>query len=350
MKYTIPYEDKINLPHIKELLSIDLKAGKIEKNEDELISKVIVYGEYTLDNSEDVMEFTHEIPISLLVDDTDIEPVISFSNFEYELVKGRSVEIMFDLDVTIESREEQFQKEVDEKLDEVISEKQPDAFASINEELSQQALHEDGEELVDEKEEAVKEVEENIVSEDIEVEVRPEDEEEVEMDSLFVQDDEDELVQNNELHPEENERDQDDEDELLADLDLHLEDDLRVNLEEEVMTDDGLSVDLDNMLDETYIEEDEVGEDGIHDVSLFEEENEEMIDSPVQVRPSDEEDSFDIGFISSAHDKFTTYKVLLLEEEEDLDKILEEKGLSKDLIVDGFDRNSRKVVLKIDDE
>ena len=329
MKYTIPYEDKINLPHIKELLSIDLKAGKIEKNEDELISKVIVYGEYTLDNSEDVMEFTHEIPISLLVDDTDIEPVISFSNFEYELVKGRSVEIMFDLDVTIESREEQFQKEVDEKLDEVISEKQPDAFASINEELSQQALHEDGEELVDEKEEAVKEVEEDIVSEVIEVEVRPEDEEEVEMDSLFVQDDEDEL---------------------LADLDLHLEDDLRVNLEEEVMTDDGLSVDLDNMLDETYIEEDEVGEDGIHDVSLFEEENEEMIDSPVQVRPSDEEDSFDIGFISSAHDKFTTYKVLLLEEEEDLDKILEEKGLSKDLIVDGFDRNSRKVVLKIDDE
>ena len=329
MKYTIPYEDKINLPHIKELLSIDLKAGKIEKNEDELISKVIVYGEYTLDNSEDVMEFTHEIPISLLVDDTDIEPVISFSNFEYELVKGRSVEIMFDLDVTIESREEQFQKEVDEKLDEVISEKQPDAFASINEELSQQALHEDGEELVDEKEEAVKEVEEDIVSEDIEVEVRPEDEEEVEMDSLFVQDDEDEL---------------------LADLDLHLEDDLRVNLEEEVMTDDGLSVDLDNMLDETYIEEDEVGEDGIHDVSLFEEENEEMIDSPVQVRPSDEEDSFDIGFISSAHDKFTTYKVLLLEEEEDLDKILEEKGLSNDLIVDGFDRNSRKVVLKIDDE
>src|SRR5690606_3852208 len=114
MKYTIPYEDKILLPHIKEILSIDLKTSGIVKENEDLVGKVIVYGEYTLDNSEDIMEFNHEIPISLLVDDTDIEPVISFTNFEYELVKGRSIEIMFDLEVTMETRQEQFQNEVDE--------------------------------------------------------------------------------------------------------------------------------------------------------------------------------------------------------------------------------------------
>ena len=59
---------------------------------------------------------------------------------------------------------------------------------------------------------------------------------------------------------------------------------------------------------------------------------------------------FDIGFISNTNDKYTTYKVLLLEEDELIEDILEAKGLSRDLIVDEFDRSDRKIVLKIDDE
>ena len=44
MKYTIPYEDKINLPHIKELLNIDLQTGEITKEQEDLVGKVIVLG------------------------------------------------------------------------------------------------------------------------------------------------------------------------------------------------------------------------------------------------------------------------------------------------------------------
>lgn len=297
MKYTIPYEDKILLPHIKEILSIDLKTSGIVKENEDLVGKVIVYGEYTLDNSEDIMEFTHEIPISLLVDDTDIEPVISFSNFEYELVKGRSIEIMFDLEVTIETREEQFQKEVDEKLDEALNVEGKDPFASVNEALQQSFQSDEPTHA-----EFEQEVNETVGVEKNKVEDAPIDEEEMETkeDREMVKEPDDEEVGI---------------DYLLNELDPADE--------------NGISVEP-LVIDEDVEEKPETG--------------------LVQVQPCEADEQFDIGFISNIHDKYTTYKVILLEGDEDVDILLAEKGLSKDHIVGGFDRETRKIILKLDHE
>lgn len=346
MKYTIPYEDTIQLPHIKEILNIDLKTGEITKEQEDLVGKVIVFGEYTLDNSEDVMEFTHEIPISLLVDDTDISPIISFSNFEYELVRGRSVEIMFDLDVALETREDKFQKEMDDKLDEAIGVKRDDDFESINEELNDFALEEANDPGETEDEEIAEVIE--VLAEETNLE--------------------------EEYYVDDTEADEDAGLEMMVDLDItqeenrdHWDDNGLDNDLDDILGIDTPDVDDNNDLDDfddldDLDDYDDYPYGGDDNDDLFKElepkiekaevelEDDSSECHHVKVLPSEKTTQFDVGFISNTHDKFTTYKVLLLDEDEYLEDILEVKGLSKDLIVDEFDRSDRKVVLKIDDE
>jgi hypothetical protein len=300
MKYTIPYEDKITLPHIKEVVDLNIKTGDIYQKDEDLLGKVIVYGEYTLDNSEeDIIEFTHEIPVSLLVDDAAIEPVINYSDLVYELVKGRGIEIMFNLDVTLDNREEDFQEEIDRKLNEVIDSRDNIGFNEVNTELNQELNVFDVEEEVEEAveiNEAEAEVLEDVV-EDIrdeeEVEVNEEDEEEVRAEAV-------------EIEPE-------------------------VEVEPEV---------LDELVSEEEVEE------------LVDEEIEEFFeeDDVLSVTPSEDGTQFDIGFISNVNDRYTTYKIIILEDGEMIDDVLAKKELSKELLLEEYDSDGRKYVLKLEDE
>ena len=108
MKYTIPYNDKITLPHIKKIDSIGINADNLNYDKRELSGEVIITGDYQLDNSEDVMEFKHDIPVSFLIDDDTISPEINISNFKYELIAGRGLEVLFDLDVILVEEEIRF--------------------------------------------------------------------------------------------------------------------------------------------------------------------------------------------------------------------------------------------------
>lgn len=349
MKYTIPYEDKINLPHIKELIALDLRTGDIYKDNEDLLGKVIVFGEYALDNSEDVMEFTHEIPISLLVDDTNIEPVISFSNLEYELVKGRGVEIMFDLDVTLETREDHFQKAVDEKLDEVIGNKRDDEFTKLNSELNVMAL--------DKEEECppvLEEVQEEEMSEEEMVEETYEEKPLEEMMEVEAPETEESTILEDLLIDVEEEEDKD----LMEIAELDTLPDRAEPELIQVQPQPQPEPQVQPIVEEEEEIVEEMPEEEAVEPFLYIEPEKEPAEVPIveeapkkaTVTTSDVMMQFDIGFISNVVDKYTCYKILFLDEDECVEDVLKMKNLPYDCIDDGFCRNDRKVVLKIEDE
>lgn len=282
MKYTIPYDAKINLPHIKELIKLELKPSDMAQDGDDLVGKIMVMGEYSLDQSEEIMNFCQEIPVSLLMDDCEVEPEINCQNLQYEVVKGRGLEIMFDLEVQLPSRDEKFQQEVDEKLCEVLEENAGDQFVEINQSL-QEALQSEP-------------VEDVFMEETIE-------EAKCDMD---------------EAGEERNSKNEEDDDDLE-------------------IIEDIFGLDEDNAI-EIPVEINESGEV----IEVIPEEN-------LKVSPSDAVQSFDVGFIGNQFDKYTTYKIIILDEDEKIDEILTLKNLSPNCIIDEV-CDGRKYVLKIEDE
>src|SRR5690554_2902960 len=263
MKYTIPYDDKITLPHIKKIESVGISADNLLYDRKELSGEVIITGEYSLDNSEDIMEFKHDIPVSLLIDDARIDPQINISNFKYELISGRGIEVIFDLDVILEEEEEN--EEETPAQDEVIRD--------------------------DEEEE------EKIRDEDEDV-----DDEEVSLND----------IENKEIND-------------IKDFQEQID----KNLDEVLNTD---------------------SREDIEDVNDEIKNVEEKVDDTFNTKLEATLSSFDTSFVPRDNDKFTTYKILLVEKDETIDQLLEERNLSKTLICKEYQFDEQKIVLKLEDD
>lgn len=248
MKYTIPYDDKITLPHIKQIESVEINTDNLNYDKRELTGEVIITGDYLLDNSSDIMEFKHDIPVSFLIDDAECDPQITITNFKYELIPGRGLEVIFDLDVTLKEAE----KEVEETPIEIPR---------------------------DDIEEVDSEADEDIIA-------------------------------------------------FQEEVDENLDKALNIRSEEE---DVPIPV-----LDET-----------------------EIVEAEVEIEPEPESfstkleamlSSFDTSFVPRDNDKFTTYKILLLEKHETIDELLEARNLSKALICKEYQFDDEKIVLKLEDD
>lgn len=239
MKYTIPYDDKITLPHIKNIEKIEINADKLSYDRKEVSGEVIITGDYTVDNTNDLMEFIHEIPVSLLIDDAEVEPQINISNFKYELIPGKGIEVIFDLDVVLEKDEE-------------------------------------------------------ICDEDIERE---------ELEDLKI---------------------------FQEQIDKNLTEVLNTDEREE-----GEKLEIEE------IEDAEIQEDYIDEVIA-----EEKLNTTLESTLS----SFDTSFVPRDNDKFTTYKILLIEKNESIDQLLEARNLSRALICKEYDFDEKKIVLKLEND
>ncbi len=290
MKYTIPYDDKITLPHIKKIESIGINADKLNYDSKELTGQVIITGDYLLDNSQDVMEFTHDIPISFLIDDEAISPQINISNFKHELIQGRGIEVMFDLDVIL----------VEEK-DSIVA--RDDEEEKTVEETEKEDLKE-FQEKIDENLESVLQTRNKKEKKSEDKEERP----------LF-------KTKENKKKLEDEEDEQDITPEIVnEDIDRPKE------IEEE---DDITPEVIDDVLDEVYEKEEE-------DVKFN-----TYLQSTLT--------SFDTGFIPR-DDKYTTYKILLVEDSETVETVLESRNLSKALICKEYQYDDKKIVLKLEDD
>jgi len=274
MKYTIPYDDKITLPHIKKIDSIGINADNLYYDSKELVGEVIISGDYLLDNSNDIMEFKHDIPVSFLIDDEKISPQINISNFKYELIPGRGIEVMFDLDVILtedmEKEELIIARTKDE--DDIVDENDMKEFQDKIDENLDSALQKRNEKK--EKKARKKDVEIIEVRDDI-------------MDS----------------------------DDDYDQLDHGLKDEAPFI----------------KAIEDTY---DEVfPEDFVFNMNL----------QPTLT-------SFDTGFIPRDNDKYTTYKILRLENHETIEELLETRNLSKAYICKEYQFDDLKIVLKMEDE
>lgn len=249
MKYTIPYDDKIILPHIKNIETIGINTDNLYYDQKELTGEVIITGDYSLDNSSDIMEFIHNIPVSFLIDDANIIPQINIANFKYELIAGRGIEVIFDLDVILASDENEEKRDEKEKV--------------IEEEII--------EEVTDEKE---------------------------------VIEDKDVL-------------------EFQEKVDENL--DKIINDERESISDE---------------------EELVKEIDTIIEEEKEIIKTNVQTTHS----TFDTSFVPREHDRYTTYKVLLIEKNESINDVLEARNLAKALICKEYNFSDDKIVLKIEDD
>ncbi len=253
MKYTIPYDDKITLPHIKKIDSIGINADNLHYDNKELAGEVIITGDYSLDNSDDIMEFKHDIPVSFLIDDASIIPQINISNFKYELIMGRGLQVMFDLDVIL--------MEESEKEETIVE-------------------RDDNQDLIDEEVKEMQEFQEKI-------------------DANL-----DKVLNNKETPVEE--------------------------IVEEVQTEQ------DNLREEEEVQEEQENQEEFEEVKLS-----TNLESTMT--------SFDTGFIPRDNDKYTTYKIILLENEQTIDELLEARNLSKAFICKEYQFNN-KIVLKIEDD
>lgn len=231
MKYTIPYDDKITLPHIKNIEKIEINADNLSYDRKEVSGEVIIRGDYTVDNTNDLMEFIHEIPVSLLIDDAEIEPQINICNFKYELIPGKGIEVIFDLDVVLEKEEEE-EKRVEEDLEDLKN--------------------------------------------------------------------------------------------FQEQIDKNLTEVLNAGEREEIE-------EIDEVETEDIIEE-------------FA--KEEMLNTKLEGTLS----SFDMSFVPRDNDKFTTYKILLIENHESIDQVLEERNLSRALVCKEYDFDEKKIVLKLEND
>lgn len=231
MKYTIPYDDKITLPHIKNIEKIEINADNLSYDRKEVSGEVIIRGDYTVDNTNDLMEFIHEIPVSLLIDDAEIEPHINICNFKYELLPGKGIEVIFDLDVVLEKEEEE-EKRVEEDLEDLKN--------------------------------------------------------------------------------------------FQEQIDKNLTEVLNAGEREEIE-------EIDEVETEDIIEE-------------FA--KEEMLNTKLEGTLS----SFDMSFVPRDNDKFTTYKILLIENHESIDQVLEERNLSRALVCKEYDFDEKKIVLKLEND
>ncbi len=251
MKYTIPYDDKITLPHIKKIDSIGINADNLNYDQKELLGEVIISGEYLLDNSKDIMEFSHDIPVSFLIDDETISPHVNISNFKYELIPGRGIEVMFDLDVILSE----------------ITEEEKESIARS----SKKSNHD-----------------KELIAENIE----------------------------------EDEKDKSDEEEIKK-FQNKIDNDL-----------DGI-INSRNDADDT-LELEPIEDNDIDDFEFN-----------TNLMPTME--SFDTSFVPRDNDKFTTYKILLVEDNENIDELLEARNLPKALICNEY-KFDKKIVLKIENE
>ncbi|QVK19039.1 hypothetical protein KHQ81_04855 [Mycoplasmatota bacterium] len=349
MKYTIPYDDKITLPHIKKIDSIGINADNLYYDARELTGEVIITGDYLLDNSNDVMEFKHDIPVSFLIDDESISPQINISNFKYELIPGRGIEVVFDLDVILteelEEEEEivprmnneendnqdllkeqsdeeaikEFQEKIDENLDTVLQKrnkkkkKQSKKEEPIKEEVTER--EEDDKEIKLEEDTLVKDVTEDMVKEEEHVNREEDVEEEsvIQEEEPATQADEESVI-----HTEE-----EDETTIVQEEDP-------INREEDV-----------EEAKDVHKEEEEVKQ-----VVQEETPEEEIFQTNLQATVA----SFDTGFIPRDNDKYTTYKILLVEKNETIDDLLDSRNLSKSLICKEYQFDDQKIVLKLEDE
>lgn len=134
MRYTLPCEDTINLPHLKALETIGISADNLTYDKKNLAGDIIISGDYTQDNCEDMMEFTHEIPVEFLIDDEKINPEVNITNFIYDVLPGKGIEVRFDLEIILneitvgeverDEDYEELQKQVEEGLDNVLNNKE----------------------------------------------------------------------------------------------------------------------------------------------------------------------------------------------------------------------------------
>lgn len=258
MKYTIPYDDKIILPHIKEIKSIGISADSLAYDRKELSGEVIITGDYTLDNSSDLMEFKHNIPVSLLIDEAKLEPEINISNFKYEVIPGRGVEVIFDLDVILI-------EDVQEEEENIIEEEE----VVVDEEICEEITRDDNE------------VEETVEEEELE--------------------------------------------------------DIKTFQEQ-------IDKNLDEVLNSGNREEiEEVVEEKLEEIV---DEIEDSFSTKLEATLS----TFDTSFVPRDNDKYTTYKILLIEENETIDQVLEARNLSRALICKEYQFDNEKIVLKLEDD
>lgn len=257
MRYTLPCEDTINLPNIKTLETIGISTDNISYDKKNLAGNIIISGDYLQDNCDDVMEFTHEIPMEFLIDDEKINPEVNIANFIYNLLPGKGVEVKFDLEVIL-----------NEEPEEVVE-------ADI-------IRDEDYEELQ-------KQVDENL---------------------------------ENVLHPETRD------DSVIVDNDNYDN------------NDDGDNHDTNNDYD---VYENKVDFIEGEDIDYLD-------DNIVKMEVKQAKTEFNPGFIPKEKDKFTTYKIITLEDGETIDDCLFKRNLSRKLLVKEHEFGSNKIILKIEHE
>ncbi len=294
MKYTIPYDDKITLPHIKNIDSIGINADNLFYDSKELTGEVMISGDYLLDNSQDVMEFRHDIPVTFLIDDDKISPQINISNFKYELLPGRGLQVMFDLDVILT---EQVKEEV------VVERENEETKADILEKPKTKNKKNKTRQKTDEDD--IKEFQEKI-DENLDHVLNNRNKNKEEEEEITVEEEPEEIITKEKLRPETIEVEPEETQEELSETPQTQE--LEEEYHEEFPDDFILTTNMQSMAT-----------------------------------------SFDTGFVPRDNDKFTTYKILLIENNESLDDLLDTRNLSKALICKEYQFDN-KIVLKIEND
>lgn len=186
MKYTIPYSENISLPQLSEVLKLGVEIHDVSYDKVQLTGTVSVTGEYAVNQSEDVMVFTHEIPVTLIIENEEIDPSIEVTNVQYEVVPNKGIELIFELDVllgmdyeampadvpvndALEAEVTEFQNDVNEKLDEILGDREEES-------QDEPAL---AEVVRDEHEEVSEELEVEEYYEEVSPDVIPDEEDEV---------------------------------------------------------------------------------------------------------------------------------------------------------------------------
>ncbi|ERJ13576.1 hypothetical protein [Haloplasma contractile] len=370
MNYTIPYSDKISLPRINEVLEADIVAEDINYDQTELEGKIIISGEYTVTNDSEVMEFTHEIPISFLIDDPDVNPSVDINNFTYDVIPGKGLEVNFELDVMIAEHEEpekvevelddakdkeEFQENVNSKLNEFLTDRDDEKSVvyDINEEIDPIDEPIDVEEEDDETEynELVVDERETNEADDQQLESEEEVTEERELDQEQDEDHDDDDIEiaMSQIDNEEN-------DNLVEEVEKTREKEHEQHVEDNdsIREDEVEIVDLEEKEVEEEEETKEIERDDIETVEKIIEHNDNTDenleeDGRINIRPNGAISSSE-SYYNSLRESYSTYKVYFLDEGQSIDEFCEEHDVSRALINDEDTEETRKVVIRVDHE
>jgi hypothetical protein len=342
MRYSTPYSDKITLPHIKKISSIGINTDNLFYDSRELSGEVIIDGEYLTENELDIMSFTHDLPVSILIDDEEVEPEVHISNFKYELIPGVGLEIMFELDMILTDK-----TQVDIKHEEVLNQRIEELDKQLAENKQNLENLNNSSEIVEAKRGEVIEPDQDAVKFKNQMDKQLT-EKKQNLENLINSSEIVEAKRCEVIEPDQ------DAVEFKNQIDKNLEKiigDRTAQEVPEVVEETEVKRDEEDKIALLSVLEDEIIEEEAEEIEVLD--NLEIVKAEVDklsTKLQATSSSFDTGFISSNKDRFTTYKIILLEENENIDEVLERKNLSRALICDEYKSDSSKVILKIEND